>query len=381
MESEAGKALWAAKRCSSLVSQSRREPRRDQTQTHLDRRDRDGKRSDSLRLLLCYLRLSVRKDGGEAYLFLMSSRAGLTKDNLRIGFIGAGKVGAALAILLSQRGYQVVAIASRTFGRAQELAAQTGAEPVEDISKVAGLANLVFITSSDDAIRPIVEQVAARGGWRAGHGVVHTSGVHTSEILAPAAKAGARVASMHPLQTLASAGEALQHLPGSSFTLEGDAELRHTLEELVTALGAHWFAISAADKPVYHAGSCIACNYTVTLFSLAVSLYEGFGLSSAEATAVLLPLLRGTVDNLANVGLPGALTGPIARGDVGTVQLHLEALAQRAPGTVEMYCHMGLQTLPIALAKGQIDGQKAREIEHLLQSARNGRNGTGGEKK
>lgn len=304
-----------------------------------------------------------------------------TKDNLTIGFIGAGKVGAALATLLSGKGYRVVAVASRTFSRAKDLARQIDADALEDPVQVARLANLVFITTPDDAIGPVVERVAEQGVWSSDQGVIHTSGVHSSAILAPAAKAGALVASMHPLQSFATSVEARQHLPHSAFTLEGDEVLLATLEEMLTCLGAHWFTISGADKPIYHAGSCIACNYAVTLFSLAVNLYEGFGLSESEATNVLLPLLRGTVDNLAKVGLPGALTGPIARGDVGTIQLHLEALAERAPGIAQLYSDLGLQTLPIALAKGQLEGRKAKEIEAILQSARSGPDGTGGGEK
>jgi predicted short-subunit dehydrogenase-like oxidoreductase (DUF2520 family) len=116
------------------------------------------------------------------------------------------------------------------------------------------------------------------------------------------------------------------------------------------------------DKALYHAAAVIACNYTVTLMKMATDLWKTFGVSTEEATKALLPLLRGTINNIENVGLPNCLTGPIARGDIGTVLKHLDAMEEKAPEIVETYRDLGLQTIPIALNKGKIDVARAEEL-------------------
>ncbi|MCJ7807185.1 MAG: DUF2520 domain-containing protein, partial [Dehalococcoidia bacterium] len=110
-----------------------------------------------------------------------------------------------------------------------------------------------------------------------------------------------------------------------------------------------------------------ACNYLVTLVKLATDLWQSFGVSSQQATRSLLPLLRGTLNNIDNVGIPDCLTGPIARGDSGTIKKHISALERSAPGILSTYRELGLQTIPIALAKGKIDNEKGNELQALLK--------------
>jgi predicted short-subunit dehydrogenase-like oxidoreductase (DUF2520 family) len=111
----------------------------------------------------------------------------------------------------------------------------------------------------------------------------------------------------------------------------------------------------------------IACNYLVTLVKLATDLWQSFEVTPKQATQALLPLLRGTLNNIDNVGIPDCLTGPIARGDSGTIEKHISALEQTAPGILSTYRELGSQTIPIALAKGKIDERKARELQTLLK--------------
>jgi predicted short-subunit dehydrogenase-like oxidoreductase (DUF2520 family) len=110
----------------------------------------------------------------------------------------------------------------------------------------------------------------------------------------------------------------------------------------------------------------ITCNYLVTLVKLATDLWRSFGVSRPEATRALMPLLRGTLNNLENIGIPNCLTGPIARGDAGTVQKHLKALDAVDPSVAATYRQLGLQTIPISLAKGKIDKSSASELARLL---------------
>ncbi len=124
---------------------------------------------------------------------------------------------------------------------------------------------------------------------------------------------------------------------------------------------------------LYHAAAVIACNYMVTLVKLATDLWQTFDVAPDEATQALLPLLRGTIANIDRVGIPQGLTGPIARGDTGTIRKHLEALEKAAPAVLSTYCDLGRQTVPIALAKGKIDNKQAEELLALLKDNPSGK--------
>jgi len=280
-----------------------------------------------------------------------------------LGFIGAGTVGTALAVRLREKGYPVIAAASRTRASAERLAGMVNGCKVQDNGQaVADMAETVFITTPDDAIAEVARQTK----WHSGQSVIHCSGSESLDILEPAIKAGAQAGAFHPLQTLASVNHAIENIPGSSFALEAEEPLLNALKDMVNALQGWWLVLRPGDKVLYHAAAVVACNYLVTLAKLATDLWHTFGVNAHEATQALLPLLQGTVNNLGSVGLPNCLTGPIARGDIGTVQKHLAALEARYPELLTTYCELGRQTIPIALAKGRINEQKAQEIGKVL---------------
>lgn len=283
---------------------------------------------------------------------------------LKVGFIGAGTVGTALAIRLSARGYSVVAAASRTYASAEKLAHLIpGSEAMNDIQSVADVADLVFVTTPDAAIG----QVAGQLKWHPGQAVVHCSGADSTEVLEPAREMGASVGAFHPLQTFAGVQQAIDNIPGSTFAIEAEEPLCTTLKAMAESLEGYWIELKASDKVVYHASAVIACNYLVTLVKLATDLWETFGVPRQDAVRALMPLLRGTLNNLENIGIPNALTGPIARGDVGTVRKHLAALAGVDPLITSTYRELGLQTVPVSLAKGKIGETQAEELKALLE--------------
>lgn len=289
-----------------------------------------------------------------------------------VGFIGAGTVGTALAVSLSLRGYPVVAVASRSRSSAERLAGGLdGCQIYAGPQGVADAAELVFITTPDDAIGPVVAAVS----WRPGQGVVHCNGAASTQILEPARRWGALVGGFHPLQTFAGVQEALENLPGSTFALEAEGSLLETLKDMAQALGGRWVLIRPEDKVLYHLAAVLACNYLVTMVKLATDIWLGFGVPQDQATQALIPLLRGTLNNIEKVGLPHCLTGPIARGDMGTIQNHLKALERSAPGLLPTYCELGLQTIPIALAKGRIDAELAEGLRQALRQAQIGSKG------
>ena len=283
---------------------------------------------------------------------------------LRLGFIGAGTVGTALSVRLSSKGYPVVAVSSRSQTSADKLAQSiSGCRAANNNQAAADAAELIFITTPDDAIAPVVSEIE----WHSGQSVVHCSGAASTDILEPAKRLGARVGAFHPLQTFASVKQSIDNIPGSTFAIEAEEPLLTTLKEMATALEGDWIELKASDKVLYHAAAFIACNYMVTLIKLATDLWQTFNIPTPQATKALMPLLRGTLNNIDTVGIPQCLTGPIARGDTGTIKKHLEALQKSAPALLSTYRELGLQTIPVALAKGRINQQQAQELKAILK--------------
>jgi predicted short-subunit dehydrogenase-like oxidoreductase (DUF2520 family) len=150
------------------------------------------------------------------------------------------------------------------------------------------------------------------------------------------------------------------------------------LKDMAAAVEGHWIELKASDKVIYHASAVIACNYLVTLVKSATDLWQAFDIPRGQAVQALLPLIRGTIHNIDTVGIPQCLTGPIARGDAGTVEKHLHALRETAPGLLSTYRELGLQTIPIALAKGKINQHQAEELEKILKQPGKANNQSGG---
>lgn len=279
----------------------------------------------------------------------------------RIGFIGAGRVARTLAPALAAAGYQVSAVASRSFRSADALAAGiANCTAYESLQAVVEDCDLVLLTLPDDAIQPVAGSLR----WRQGVAVVHTSGAHDRASLTAAAAQGAETGSLHPLQTFAGPPVSLE---GCYFGVEADGRLREVLLGVVASLGGSAVALDAHDKALYHVSAVLASNYVVTLLHLAAGLWQRLGVERQEALQALLPLLRGTVGNLERLGLPAALTGPIARGDEETLRRHLAALSAASPALLPVYRSLGGETVSVALAAGGIDQEVASLLHRLLR--------------
>lgn len=284
-----------------------------------------------------------------------------------IGFIGAGVTGTALACQLWQQGYRIVAVNSRSLASSKRLASMVeGCTVYTSPQQVADLAQAVFITTPDDIISDISNNLR----WRAGQTVIHCSGVHSIDILQAAGRYGASACCMHPLQTFANIEEALQNISGSTFALEGEGEALAAVRDMAAALKGNVIELKAGDKVLYHTAAVTLSNYLVTLMKTAADLWQPMGIAQEDAVKALLPLLRGTVNNIERVGMPGCLTGPIARGDVETVRKHIACLKNTHPDCLDMYRELGLQTISIALAKGRLSVETAQEIRTVLETAK-----------
>lgn len=278
-----------------------------------------------------------------------------------VSIIGAGRVGSALALRLKEKGYPVTAVASRSASSAERLGARVGAR-VCAAAEAAREGELIFLTTPDGVIGMVAAEIACGGGIRRGQYVAHVSGAHPAAILKPAEEAGATVFSLHPLQSFATPELALERLPGSYFTFEGDREAFPLARRLVDDLGGSLFQIEAAAKPLYHAAACVASNYLVTLLDLVLVLAEQAGLPRADILPAFLPLIQGTINNVSEVGPVAALTGPVARGDSGTIRRHALAMGKEEWG---LYRLLGLYTVNIAREKG-LSPEAVEELQKIF---------------
>lgn len=290
----------------------------------------------------------------------------------RIAILGPGKAGTAVGHLLRKAGREITAVAGRRLEAAERAAAYTGGTATTDFAGAARGADCVFITTSDDAIETVCKAVAAAGGFRPGVKVVHTSGVGGLDILGTARRRGARVGCIHPIQTFADVESAIAKIPGSTFGITAEEDILPWADGIARDLGGLPFHVSEEDKPLYHAAACMASNYLVTLMYLVEETYGRMGLSRQQAFQAFWPLVRGTLANLETRGTVPSLTGPIARGDGGTVRKHLRGLRKRFPELTKLYREMGLFTAEIAVRRGNVQEDKLAEIRAMLKGGRRG---------
>ncbi|GAB6180989.1 Rossmann-like and DUF2520 domain-containing protein [Desulfotomaculum defluvii] len=280
--------------------------------------------------------------------------------------IGAGKVGSALGILLKERGYVPLGVFSRTASSADILAEKLQTRRYSQASEAARLADLVFITTTDREIASIASMIALKGGCRAGQIFIHTSGALGSDIMQPLQQHGARIVSVHPLQSFADVDSAKKNLPGSCFALEGDKEALEISKQLVDDLQGKYFIINPEDKPLYHAAAVVASNYLVSLINLSTSMYQKLGLNEEQSLAALFPLVQGTLNNIMKSGSAAALTGPVARGDGATVIKHMKTLKNMDWRAQEAYRHLGLYTVGMAMESGRITPKEGTALNNIF---------------
>lgn len=290
---------------------------------------------------------------------------------MRIGFIGAGRAGSALATALAQAGHPVVAVADLRPERAAGLAAAVGAEAVPPARAVEA-AEIVFLSVPDDAIAPVAAALAAERGVSSGKAFYHLSGLHPASLLLPLGPEE-MLGSLHPLLPLADAERGAARLKGCLYAFEGGTKAREIARMLVRSLGGRFHVIAAEDKPLYHAAAVIASNYLVALFDVAFGLLAHLGLAGKEAREAVRPLAEATLANLLDLGPEGALTGPISRGDLGTVRTHLCRLAEHDENTAVLYRALGRVTLRLAERAGRLDETQIKALESVL--GREGRDG------
>lgn len=285
----------------------------------------------------------------------------------KIAVIGLGRAGFGLALLLRRAGYEIAAVSGRNAGIMAERSRLLGAAafPADQNARAASLAGCVFITVPDDDIEQVCRQIAAAGGLAKGAMVFHSSGAGGLSLLEAARQQGCRVGCLHPVHSFA--GLAEPDARGVAFGVTAaDEGMRQWAFAAVRRMGGVPIDLPEEAKPLFHAAACAASNYLVSLLYLVEALYGACGLQAEAARGVWLPLLRGTLANVEKKGAAEALTGPICRGDAGTVSLHLKALRTRLPDLLFPYAALGLLTLEVARKRG-LSPEKDAVLKTILQ--------------
>jgi predicted short-subunit dehydrogenase-like oxidoreductase (DUF2520 family) len=240
-----------------------------------------------------------------------------------IGIIGAGRAGSAIGTALARSGHDVVAVHTRTAAGAARAAARFPRAVAGTPADVAAAADVVLVAVPDDAIAGVAADLAAAGAVRAGQTVAHLSGRHGLAVLGPVSRSGAGRAAMHPIMTLAGAADDASRLAGTPFGVTADPSAWPVVTRLVSAVGGRLVPVADDMRTSYHAALALSGNYLITLVSAAADLLRGAGV--ADPAAALGPLLRASLDNALAHG-DAAMTGPVRRGDAGSVGAHLVAV-------------------------------------------------------
>ncbi len=296
----------------------------------------------------------------------MEQAPGVATSHLRFGVIGAGRVGAVLAAAFRAAGHEIVTVAGESDASRGRAAALLPGVPIDKPTAVARACDVLLLTVPDDMLANVATVLSDSGALRPGQVVVHTSGRHGLAVLAPAARVGARTIAMHPAMTFTGTHLDLPRLEGCVFGVTAGADERALAERLVADLGGVAMWVPEDRRTLYHAGLAHGANHLVTLVTQAMELLGAAGADDPAAT--LRPLLTAALDNALADG-DAALTGPIVRGDVGTVRGHLHEIARTAPHTLPSYVAMARATLDRVVTDGRVLPIRAARIRSVLDEA------------
>jgi predicted short-subunit dehydrogenase-like oxidoreductase (DUF2520 family) len=285
-------------------------------------------------------------------------------DRPSIGIVGAGAVGTALGVALARAGWPIDAVASRDPGRRSRFRALVGpgVKAFAEATAVVDEVELVILAVPDDALASLAGQLR----MYAGQAMVHTSGALGAEVLGPAMAAGTQIGAFHPLVSFADLERSIAALQGATIAIEGDDQLAELLAGMAESLGATAVRLRPGTKPAYHAAAVLAAGGLVALLDAIAALGAVAGLDEAGSLAVYGRLAEQTLGNARVIGIAAALTGPMTRGDVGTLEQHLQALADHAPDVLPLYRAAAEREVAIALARGAIAPETAAALRGTL---------------
>jgi predicted short-subunit dehydrogenase-like oxidoreductase (DUF2520 family) len=292
----------------------------------------------------------------------------MTARTPTVFIVGAGPVATALGGALRHAGVPVLGLFGRRAAAVRIAAGIAGiagfsAAPPDLLLE----ADAIIVAVRDDAIAAVARTLIDTGFVTRRHVLLHCSGgLSAAQAFGEVAPKVGGVGTLHPLRAIVDAKQAAQTLRGTTFGVEGDEQGRAMAQTLVGWLGGVALDLQGEGMALYHAAASLASNFLVALLDTAGA---ALGAAGVTGIAALLPLVRGTLDNIERTGIPRALTGPIARGDVGTIKRHLEALRGRAPEVLPVYQILGRRAVALARAKGEAAAADLDAIEAALVAA------------
>jgi len=286
--------------------------------------------------------------------------------SLRVGVVGAGRVGSVLAAALRRQGHEIVSVAGESDASTRRAATLLPGVPILKPTAVARTCDVLLLTVPDDMLGNVVTQLAASGSLHDGQYLVHSSGSHGLAVLSAGAEVGARPVAVHPAMTFTGTEIDLDRLGQCVFGVTAGPDERPLAERLVADLGGEVMWVEEQLRGLYHAGLAHGANHLVTLVSQAMELLGAAG--AGDPAAILRPLLEAALDNALAEG-DAALTGPIVRGDVNTVRAHLAEIAASAPDTLPSYLALARATLDRVVTDGRVLPIRAAAIRRVLDAA------------
>jgi predicted short-subunit dehydrogenase-like oxidoreductase (DUF2520 family) len=279
-------------------------------------------------------------------------------EGLRIGIVGAGAVGSALAHALYRR-YRIRAVISRSLASARMLSKKIHCKTFGKDFLLLSDCNWIFVTAPDSALPRVARHLCEVHFTSRDVHIVHTSGVHPAAILEPARKnksSALHIAAMHPMQTFpkrTNRHHGTGNFAGIYFGVEGSSPSLKIMRRMAREIGAIPVRLRGDQKPLYHIGGVIASNFVAALLFAAVEVYARLGLSERQALDMLMPLIRTTLRNMQKTGIRNALTGPAARRDHQTIRVHRNALVPFDPQIKNLYNVLTGLCLSVAHSKAE----------------------------
>lgn len=283
--------------------------------------------------------------------------------HLDVGIVGAGRVGAVLGAALRRAGHRITGVSAVSEASLERAATLLSGVPVKDVPAVIAETDLVLLAVPDDVLVGLVSGLAATGAWQAGQIVAHTSGRHGTSALNSVLAARSLPVAIHPAMTFTGTEVDLDRLVDCCFGVTAADSVRPIAEALVIDMGGEPVWVPESARAMYHAALTHGANHLVTLVAQAMQVLAGTGIENPDR--VIGPLVRAALENTLGRG-DRALTGPVSRGDVGTVALHLQQLRSQPPDVRTAYLAMARATTERAVASGRLSRLAAQPLLDLL---------------
>lgn len=286
-----------------------------------------------------------------------------------IAFVGAGRASKGLGLYLKKVGLEIAGYYDKDSSKGIRAGELTSSRNFINLEELIVAAKIIILSTGDDDIaeagKELKEKLLEENVI-----VGHLSGMHNSSLLKEILP-NSQCFSLHPLHSFSGGIEDLKALKESSFTIEGDDEAVFEVSERLKMTGNKILKIESSDKVLYHVACVFASNYITTLVYKSLSFFESMGISKEDSKKMLMPLVKGTVENLFEKGPEKSLTGPIARGDVLTIKKHLLELKKQSNESENLYKLLAREALDLASLELLKDKNKINNIKKMLKDGLN----------